>query len=174
VAAPLNAESMMYGRVERILQWARETGNEEAIRELSPLKDKSLFEHPDEFEVLAKWSPKAYGGWARNLSRARIDAAVDYEKKIPGWLGEQKHIEELMLMDLLRLDLTGTIDAIRTPLLCIVGQDDVDVPWRIVQEEIREYGGTVDFRLFENSHHMPFIDEEELFVETVGRFLDEE
>ena len=99
VAAPLSAETMMYGRVERILQWARETGNEEAIRELSPLKEKSVFEHPDQFEVLAKWSPKAYGGWARKLSRERIDGAIDYEKKIPGWLAEQKHIEELMLMD---------------------------------------------------------------------------
>jgi pimeloyl-ACP methyl ester carboxylesterase len=59
-------------------------------------------------------------------------------------------------------------------LLCIVGKDDVDVPWRIVQEEIRAYGGPVDFRLFENSHHMPFIDEEELFVETVTRFLSAE
>jgi proline iminopeptidase len=174
VAAPVNAETMTHGRVEMILQWARETGNEEAIRDLSPLKDKSVFEHTDDFKILAKWSPKAYGGWARNLSRERIDDAIDYEKEIPAWLGEQKQIEELMLMDLLRLDLSDAIEKIHTPLLCIVGKDDVNVPWRIVQQEIEAYGGPVEFRLFENSHHMPFIDEEGLFVETVTRFLGSE
>jgi pimeloyl-ACP methyl ester carboxylesterase len=171
VSTPVNVESVIHSRVEMILQWARETGNQEAIQDLSPLKDMSVLDHAEDFKILAKWSPRAYGGWARNLSRKRIDAAIDYEESIPVWLKEQNHIEELLLMELLHLDLRSEIEKIDIPLLCIVGKDDVDTPWHVVQEEIKNYGGRVDFTIFENSHHMPFIDEEDLFAATVVQFL---
>lgn len=174
VSTPIDAESMIHGRVEMILQWARETENNEAIRDLSPLRDKSVLDDPEAFEILAQWTPLAYGGWARNLSRERVDAAVDYEDSFPVWLSEQKHIEELMLMDLLELDLRDEIEKINIPSLCIVGREDVDVPWYLVQEEVKSYGGHVDFKIFENSHHMPFIDEEVTFAETVVDFLSSE
>jgi pimeloyl-ACP methyl ester carboxylesterase len=87
---------------------------------------------------------------------------------------EQKHIEELMLMELLHLDLRDEIEKINIPSLCIVGREDVDVPWYLVQEEVDNYGGHVDFQIFENSHHMPFIDEEAHFAETVVDFLKPE
>jgi len=174
VSAPIDVESMTHGRVEMILQWARETGNDEAIRDLSPLKNKSVLDEFDEFKVLGKWSPVAYGGWARNLSKERVDSAVDYEESIPAWLSEQKHIEELLLAEVLRLDLRDKIEKIDVPLLCIVAREDVDVPWYLVQEQIKNYGGRVDFRIFESSHHMPFIDEEALFAKTVVQFLKSE
>jgi len=174
VSTPVDVESMIHGRVEMILQWARETGNNEAIRDLSPLRDKSVLDDPEAFEILAEWTPLAYGGWARNLSGNRVDAAVDYEDSIPVWLPEQKHIEELLLTEVLHLDLRDELTKIDIPLLCIVGGEDVDVPWYLVQEEIKDYGGHVDFRIFEGSHHMPFIDEEVRFVETVVQFLNPE
>jgi len=171
VAAPIDVERMVHGRVAMILEWAKETGNDEAVRDLSPLGDKSVPEDKEAFRILEKWSPQAYGGWARHLSRARIDAAVDYEASFPEWLSEQRHIEELLLAEVLQLDLRDEIGRIDIPLLCIVGKDDVDVPWYLVQEDIKRYGGHVDFRIFEHSHHMPFIDEEELFAKTVVEFL---
>jgi pimeloyl-ACP methyl ester carboxylesterase len=171
VSTPINVESMIYGRVDMILEWARDTGNQEAIQDLSPLADKSVLDHAEDFKILAKWSRRAYGGWARKLSRDRIDASVDYEDLIPVWLKEQEHIEQILLMELLRLDLRSTIEKIDIPLLCIVGKDDVDTPWYIVQEEIKSYGGSVDLQIFDNSHHMPFIDEEDLFAATVVQFL---
>lgn len=174
VAAPIDVERMVHGRVAMILEWARETGSEEAIRDLSPLEDKSVAEDSEAFRILEKWSPQAYGGWARHLSRARINAAVDYEASLPSWLSERRHIEELLLAEVLQLDLRDEIGKIDIPLLCIVGKDDVDVPWYLVQEDIRRYGGPVDFRVFEHSHHMPFIDEEELFAQTVVEFLKPE
>jgi pimeloyl-ACP methyl ester carboxylesterase len=174
VSAPVHVESMTRGRVAMILQWARDTGNDEAIRDLSPLEDRSVLDDLEEFRILERWSPLAYGGWARNLSRARVEAAVDYEDSFSVWLSEQEHIEELLLMELLRLDLRDEIEKINIPSLCIVGREDVDVPWYLVQEEVKNYGGHVEFRVFEHSHHMPFIDEEVLFVETVVQFLSSE
>ena len=174
VGAPINAETMVRGRVERTLRWARETGNAEAIADLTPLRTRDPIEDAAEFEILARWTARAHGGWARNLSRDRIAAAVDYEGSISTWLEEQKPVEDLLLQEVLRLDLSEAIRSIRNPLLCIAGREDVDVPWEIVQEEIKSYGGPVDFRVFDNSHHMPFIDEEGAFVETVELFLDGE
>jgi pimeloyl-ACP methyl ester carboxylesterase len=174
VSTPVNAESMIHGRVDMVLEWARETGNQEAIRALSPLKTKSVFEHAEDFRVLGEWTPRAYGGWARNLSREKVNAAVDYEESIPVWLRERRHIETLMLEEVLHLDLRDDIRKIDIPLLCLAGKEDVDVPWYIVEEEIGSYGGPVDLKVFENSHHMPFIDEEALFTETVIRFLKQE
>ena len=171
VSTPINVEATIYGRVEMMLRWARETGNEAAIQDLSPLKNKSPLDHAEDFKVLEEWSPRAHGGWARSLSREKIDAVVDYEESFPVWLEEQKHIEELMLMELLQLDLSAEIEKIDVPLLCIVGKEDVDTPWYIVREEIKNYGGRVDLKIFENCHHMPFIDEEDLFAATVVRFL---
>jgi pimeloyl-ACP methyl ester carboxylesterase len=135
VSTPVDVESTIHGRVAMILQWAQETGNDEAIRDLSPLKDKSVLDDFEAFKILAQWSPVAYGGWARNLSRKRIDAAVDYEDSFPVWLSEQKHIEELLLTELLQLDLRDEIQQIGIPSLCIVGREDVDTPWYL--EELR-------------------------------------
>ena len=174
VSTPIDVESTIHGRVAMILQWAQETGNDEAIRDLSPLKGKSVLDDFEAFKILAQWSPVAHGGWARNLSRKRIDAAVDYEDSFPVWLSEQKHIEELLLTELLQLDLRDEIQQIGIPSLCIVGREDVDTPWYLVQEGVKNYGGHVDLRFFENSHHMPFIDEEVLFVEAVAQFLNPE
>lgn len=171
VAAPVDVQRTLRGRAAMILEWAMKTGNDEAIRDLTPLQEARLPEDAAAFRVLEKWSPRAYGGWARNLSRERVDAAIDYEASLPLWLPEQRRIEELLLPELLQLDLRDEIGRIGIPMLCIVGKDDVDVPWRILQDDLRSYGGSVDLRIFEHSHHMPFIDEEELFARTVAEFL---
>ena len=139
---------------------------------LLPDTDGDTIDDADDFEVLAKWTTRAHGGWGRNLSRKRLVAVIDHEKSMPARLEEQKRIEGLLRGEVLRLDLRETIRRIRTPLLCIVGRDDVDVPWEVVRDEIAGYAGPVAFRLFDHSHHMPFIDEEALFVETVTRFLE--
>jgi pimeloyl-ACP methyl ester carboxylesterase len=100
--------------------------------------------------------------------RHRLRGSIGY------WLQEQKQIEEPLLGELLRVDLKDDLGKIDIPMLCIVVREDVDTPWYLVQEEVKSYGGSVDFRIFENSHHMPFIDEERLFAETVIQFLNPE
>jgi pimeloyl-ACP methyl ester carboxylesterase len=171
VSTPVVVESMLRERLEMTLRWAEETGNSEAITDLSPLKGKAPADHPGEFEILGKWTSRAYGGWARNLSRERINAAIDYEESLSEWLGEQKYVEELLRDELLKIDLSQDLRKIDVPLLCIVGRQDVDVPWHLVQMEFERYSGPMEFEVFEDSHHMPFIDEEAHFVETVAGFL---
>jgi len=171
VCTPINAKSMIFGRIDMILKWAESTNNQKAIKELTPLKDRSPHEHAADFKILGKWMSRAHGGWHRNLDRARINQAVEYEDLLPKWLDEQQQIEDIMQETLLQINLEDRIQEIKVPLLCIVGKEDVDVPWYLVEKDIKKYGGEKTFVLFKNSHHMVFIDEEDLFISTVVKFL---
>lgn len=171
VCTPLNSGSMVNARIEMILQWAKNTNNQQAVNELITLHDKPVSLSKDDSEILLKWMSKAYGGWHRNLNMTKVNDAIDYEENIPIWLKEQKHIESILIEEILSINLTDSINGMRIPLLCLAGKEDTDVPWYIVKEEFENYAGPKEFKLFENSHHMVFIDEEELFVETVTNYL---
>jgi pimeloyl-ACP methyl ester carboxylesterase len=173
VCTPFNSRTMVSGRIEMILQWANNTNNQQAINELNTLRDKPVSLSKDDSEILAKWMSKANGGWHRNLNMTKVNDAIDYEENIPDWLKEQKHIESILIEEILSINLTDSISNLHTPLLCITGKEDTDVPWYIVKEEFENYAGPKEFILFEHSHHMVFIDEEELFVETVTNYLKE-
>ena len=63
----------------------------------SPLSNSAAAAYDaDDFEVLAKWTTRAHGGWGRNLSRKRLVAVIDHEKSMPARLEEQKRIEGLL------------------------------------------------------------------------------
>lgn len=171
ICTPLDVELSIKERVNMMLIWAKEINNKEAIEELSGLQDKSLDDIEEKSEILEKWMTRAYGGWSRNLSIKRIDDAVDYEDRFPLWLNEQKHIEELMIPELLGINLMGSINSLSTPLLSIAGAEDTSTPWYLVKYGFDRYKGEKTFVLFENSHHMVFMDEEDLFVEIVLKFL---
>lgn len=171
VCVPLDAEAMTYGRIDMMLQWASGINNRQAIDELNALKNKPVSMLPDDAATLQKWMSRAYGGWHRNLDMNKVNRVIDYEEDIPAWLNEQKHIESLLIDEILNINLTDSIRKLDIPLLCMAGKEDTDVPWYIVKEEFDKYGGPKTFRLFENSHHMIFIDEEDLFVETIVKFL---
>lgn len=174
VCSPLNLKSMTYGRIDMMLQWASSTNNQVAMDELSLLNGKPFKEIIEDAKVMTKWMSKAYGGWHRNLNINRVNEAVDYEENFPDWLNDQKNIELLLIDEILDINLTDSISRIFTPMLCIAGKEDTDAPWYILKEELENYGGDKTFRLFEKSHHMVFIDEEQLFVETVTEFLKAE
>ena len=171
ICTPLDVELSIKERINMMLIWAKDTNNAEAIEELNDLQDKSLSDIEEKSEILEKWMTRAYGGWSRNLSVKRIDAAVDYEDRFPLWLKEQKHIEELMIQELLGVNLMSSIHSLSIPLLSIAGAEDTSTPWYVVKYGVDKYKGEKTFVLFENSHHMVFMDEEDLFVEIVLKFL---
>jgi len=171
VCTPLNSRSMINARIEMILQWAKNTNNQQAINELKTLQGIPGDLSKNESEILVKWMSQANGGWHRNLDMTKVNNAINYEANIPGWLKEQKNIEAILIEEILSIKLTDSICSLYTPLLCIAGKEDTDVPWYIVKEEFENYAGPKEFKLFENSHHMVFIDEEELFIETVTNYL---
>ncbi len=170
--SPTNIEEMTYRRIDMLLDWAEETENQEAIDQIQPLEYISFDESPEDFEIMGKWLRKAYGGWHRNLSTEKVYSVIDYEDKIPAWLNENKKYEKILRPEILQLNLSDSLFKLKTPLLCIAGEEDVDVPWRMIKKDFEKYGGEKSFVLLENSHHMVYIDEEERFVELVRIFLE--
>jgi len=171
VCTAVNIEAMINARMDMILEWARKIENQDIITGITRLQGKSILQEPGEFRILEQWMSQAYGGWHRNLDMQRINQAIDYEDQIPAWLTEQRHIEDLMITEILGMDLTRDLEILTTPLLSIAGRNDSSIPWTQIKEEFEHYGGPKTFILFEQSHHMVFMDEEELFVETVLDFL---
>ncbi len=171
--APLDVKSAMRARYEMTLQWAEETGNKDAISELSGLKVSEVDDHLDNFRVMSKWSAVAYGGMMRKVSPQRINEATEDGHMIGKWLQESKPIGELMFDELMSISLIDKVGESHVPLLVIAGKDDVDSPWQIVRESVSSYGGETEFILFENSHHLVFVDEEQKFVKSLVSFLSE-
>ena len=107
----------------------------------------------------------------RNISRERIDNAIDDNHLVGKWLKESRPIGDIMYKELMNVDLLENARELKTPLLVIAGKYDVDSPWKILKENIEHYGGEYTFFLLENSHHLVYIDEEDRFVELLKTFL---
>jgi len=172
--APLDVRGIMATRFEETLKWARESHNEEAIKDLSELTESGVSEDRKDFEILGKWSSVANGGIMRNISPQRINDATEDEKMIGTWLKESRIIGDIMFETLMNIDITGKVVELRTPLLAIAGEDDIDSPWRELKRSGKKYGGESTFLLLKNSHHLVYVDQEEKFVEAVVSFLSDE
>jgi pimeloyl-ACP methyl ester carboxylesterase len=171
--APLDVESVMRARYKRTLKWAEETGNKDALSELSGLKVSEVDDDLESFGVMSKWSSVAYGGMMREVSPQRINEAIEDEHLIGKWLEESRPVGELMFDELMNISLGGKVGQLHVPLLVVAGKDDVDSPWVALKESTSSYGGETKFMLFENSHHLVFVDEEEKFVRSLVSFLSE-
>ncbi|UCF06566.1 MAG: alpha/beta hydrolase [bacterium] len=169
--APFSVRRIMISRYEMTLQWAKETDNKEAIKELSDINILEVSESKNVFEVMSKWSSEAYGGMMRSISRKRIDDAIDDEHLIIKWLNESKIVGDIMFETLMNIDITEKVKNLQTPLLVIAGEYDVDSPWEELKKDIENYGGEKTFLLLKNSHHLVYVDQEKQFVEAVVSFL---
>jgi len=65
----------------------------------------------------------------------------------------------------------GSINNTNVPLLFIAGKNDTYVTADCVKDAFDIYKSEKEFKLFENSHHLIYVDEPDLFVETTKEFL---
>jgi L-proline amide hydrolase len=66
-------------------------------------------------------------------------------------------------------DITTRLHEIATPTLLVSGRHDEATP--LIVDEIRKRIPGAQWAIFENSSHMPHVEEPEAFLETVERFL---
>ena len=57
------------------------------------------------------------------------------------------------------------------PLLVLAGARDLITPAAPLRAGYSRWGGKKEFVVMEESHHLPFVDESERFVELVASFL---
>ena len=72
-----------------------------------------------------------------------------------------------MWKELGTIDFENKLQSISTPMLLMSGAKDIMVPFRILEKGYKNYGGEKEYFILENSNHMMFVDEPELFVSKV-------
>ena len=77
-----------------------------------------------------------------------------------------------MWKELRDIEFEDKVKNISTPLLMIAGEKDMMVPFRIMKKGYDNYGGEKEYFILENSNHMMFIDEADLFISRVVSFLN--
>jgi proline iminopeptidase len=79
-------------------------------------------------------------------------------------------VAQMLTADLQRFDLTPELPKFRQPTLVITGRFDMNVAPSVAYK-IHKMIPNSQFVVFEQSGHLPFFEEPEIFVQTVARFL---
>lgn len=164
-------QSMINARYQRTVDWAKEVDNQQAIEELSNIKGPPYGDTESKIEQISKWSIQAYDGMFRNILRQRIDQLIRKENWRNNWVEESTEIRKKLSREGMNMDLKNMLHNVKTPFLLLGGKLDVQVPWESLKNELDCYGGPKTFLLFEKSHHLIFVDEENLFVKKVTDFF---
>ncbi|UCF20308.1 MAG: alpha/beta hydrolase [Gemmatimonadota bacterium] len=172
VAAPFNVEANFLASYERALEWARQVGNDDAVQALLTV-GRPPYETTAGHLVRSTWSSWAHGGVSRNLSMERVLAGTGLAEGDGGWRAGQLRIGEVMYPDVRRINLEAAVRDLGIPLMLVAGRRDAEVPWEDLVFGYDNYGGPKRFLLFDNSHHMVFVDEPDRFVAEVVAFTGE-
>jgi pimeloyl-ACP methyl ester carboxylesterase len=103
----------------------------------------------------------------------KVMSITGIENFDPGWQKKMGTVVNAMWSELNNLDLEDDVKKIRIPVLMIAGAKDIMVPFSLMEKGYQNLSGEKDYFILENSNHMMFIDEPDLFVSKVIEFLKE-
>lgn len=169
IASPFNfkensTESYLY-----TMKWAREQKNEQAIKELEALA-KPVADTFDKMLVRSKWASQAYEGIAKNISIQKVLGESGIKELKQEWQLMAMEVAKVMFDSLDKVEIGEAINSIKVPILFMAGRNDATVPPITVENAFTLYESEKKYVLFEESHHLLFVDEPELFVDEIKRF----
>lgn len=170
VASPINMEKNNRRSYEETLKWAKGENNANALNDLT---EKAL--PPFNFDKLLvknMWAGQAGGKIDKNFSFERITTETEFKEFKREWQITQMNVIRTMFNELTNTNLEGRLNEIKIPVLFIAGKNDTYVTADCVEDGFNIYRSEKEYKLFENSHHLIFVDEPELFVKTVEEFID--
>ena len=112
-------------------------------------------------------------GLDKNLDMSTVISVTGIEGMDMGWQKKFMDVAGMMWTELKTIDLVDDVKNIKTPMLLIVGAQDIMVPFSILEEGFANYGGPKEYVILENSNHMMFVDEPGLFTSKVIEFLQD-
>jgi pimeloyl-ACP methyl ester carboxylesterase len=110
-------------------------------------------------------------GITKNLQMSKVISITEIESIDPEWQKKSMVIVNTMWNELSTIDLGDKVQNIGMPMLLITGAKDIMVPFRILEKGYENYGGEKECFTLEESNHMMFIDEPDLFVSKVIEFF---
>ena len=157
-----------------VLELSVKADNQQAIERL-----KSLGPPPyEKFEEGMVWRMLGMNilngmneGITKNLQMSKVMSITGIEKIDPEWQRKAMVIGNIMWSELNTLDLEDEVKNISIPMMIITGAKDILVPFHILKKGYENYGGEKECYILEDSNHMMFIDERDLFVSLVIEFL---
>ena len=130
---------------QNAVAFAEELGDEDAIQ-------MGLAE----YDTMLCYSPEKRDAWV-----AQVDST-----------SYRRHVNQMLWQDAQRFNLNPELKKFHQPTLVITGRYDINVAPSVAYE-IHQAIPNSQFKVFEQSGHLPWFEEPELFLNVVDRFLSE-
>ncbi|PRX57692.1 alpha/beta fold hydrolase [Flagellimonas meridianipacifica] len=169
VASPFNFSENSRESYSYTMEWAKEQQNEQAIKELEAYA-KPPVDTFDKVLVKSKWASQAFGGIAKNISIPKILSDSGIKELKQEWQLMAMEVAKVMFDSLNEVKIDEEINQIKTPIFFIAGRNDATVPPKTVEKTFDLYKGEKKYMVFENSHHLVFVDEPNLFIAQIEQF----
>jgi len=170
----LSTASIEKNGYQTVLELAKKADNQEAIQRLKTVGPPpyETFQEGMVWRMLGMSLLNGMGeGITKNLQMSKVMSVTGIESIDPEWMKKSMDIVNTMWHELSTIDLEDDVQNISTPMLLITGAKDFMVPFRILEKGYENYGGMKEHLLLQESNHMMFVDEPELFVSKVIEFF---
>ena len=155
------------------LEMAKKTDNQQALKRLDALGAPPY----ETFQEGMVWrmqimtmSNRMKEGIAKNLQMPKVMSITGIKNIDPAWQKKMMTVAIAMWSELSTVDLEDDVKKINIPVLIMAGAKDVMVPFSLMEKGYQNLSGEKEYFILENSNHMMFIDEPDLFVSKVIEF----
>lgn len=157
---------------DRVLAWARRTGNAAAVAELTAL-GRPPYRDLTAVMVERKWSARSFGpgGMGEVFDMGKLLAAAGYTQADSSWNGAMIAVATRMMPELWTLDATKAFPSLRVPVLMIAGARDGIILAEGMRRGYRQYPGPKRYLEFEKGSHFLYAEEPDRFNRAVTGFL---
>jgi pimeloyl-ACP methyl ester carboxylesterase len=169
-----SAASLEENGYKTALELAKKTDNQKALESLNTLGPPpyKTFQKGMVWRMLImNMLMRMKEGITKNLQMPKVMSITGIEKTDPEWQKKMMTIVNAMWSELNTLDIENDVKKINIPVLMIAGAKDVMVPFSLMEKGYENLSGEKEYFTLENSNHMMFIDEPDLFVAKVIEFL---
>lgn len=169
IASPINLTKTNQRSYDETLEWAKSENNAKAITDLT---EKAM--PPFDFNKLLiknMWAGQAGGTINKNFSFGRIVTETEFKEFKREWQITQMSVINAMFDEINNSNLENRINETNVPILFVAGKNDTYVTADCVEEAFNIYQSKKELKIFENSHHLVFVDEPDLFVKTTKEFI---
>ena len=152
------------------LELAKKTDDQQALERLGTLGPPP-YETFQEGMVWRMLAMRMDEGMTKNYQLPKVLSDTGVEKIDPEWQKKMTTIANAMWSELKTIEIEDDVKKISVPVLIIAGAKDIMVPFSLMQKGYENLGGKKEYFILENSNHMMFADEPDLFVSKVIEFF---
>lgn len=166
IGTPVNLLESTKESYDLTMKWAKEN-QADAVTELKKIGEPP-YNNIEDLLTKSKWSAPVNGGIDAHISMEKITSEKEIQEE---WRQNTLNVAKAMLNELNEVDLYPVVGELKTPTLFIAGKNDSYVPLNTIKKSYEHYGGEKKMIIFENSHHLPYVDEPLKFIDEVKKFF---